>query len=195
MQDLPQPMLIWEGLQAPACYHLGRASLIGHAVPSNTQLSATPEYHSLTARSSVLLNSLCHNSVYVGPHKSQVLINLCLQRPRGDKVSEALTRQNQIDTAELHRRTWYLSYTTGRVNIDTTAEEKKSTVLNSCWSDSSREETYFKQQQTYGATWSADPPGIFVLKINFAQISQIWVFHSSCKTVKHTLILAVWIME
>lgn len=44
--------------------------------------------------------------------------------------------------------TWYLSYTTGRVNIDTTAEEKKSTVLNSCWSDPSREETYFEQGQT-----------------------------------------------
>ena len=48
--------------------------------------------------SSLLLNSLCHNSVYVGPHKSQVLINLCLQRAKGDPVNQAATRQNHPDT-------------------------------------------------------------------------------------------------
>lgn len=73
-------------LQAPACQELGRTSFTGHVVPGTTQLLATPVYHNLTAGH---LNSLCHNSVYVGPHKSQVLINLCLQGAKGDKVSEA----------------------------------------------------------------------------------------------------------
>lgn len=73
-------------LQAPACQELGRASFTGHIVPRTTQLLATPVYHNLTAGR---LNSLCHNSVYVGPHKSQVLINLCLQGAKGDKVSGA----------------------------------------------------------------------------------------------------------
>lgn len=53
---------------------------------------------------------------------------------------------NQAEAPQMHpagRPTWYLSYTTGRVNIDTTAGEKRSTVLCSCRSHSPRGETYF----------------------------------------------------
>lgn len=45
--------------------------------------------------SSLLLNSLCHDSVYVGPHKPQVLINLCLQRTETDIQKSAWHQQSE----------------------------------------------------------------------------------------------------
>lgn len=89
--------------QALTSQELARTSFIVHVVPRTTQLLTTtttatvPRPHSKTWPS-LLLNSLCHNSVYVGPHKSQVLINLCLQRAKGDQVNQASTRQNPPDT-------------------------------------------------------------------------------------------------
>lgn len=123
---VPWSALSWEGFSR----HLnlsGRTALTGHSVPRATQVPATPE--GTTASHSWLLNSLCHDRVYVGPHQPQVLINLCLQRARGDQVKEARARQRHPKCTPADRPTWYLSYTTGRVNIDTTAEEKRSTAL------------------------------------------------------------------
>lgn len=125
---LPQPL---------TCQDLGRTPLTGQCPQAHPATPRAPQPHTL--------NSLCHHRVYVGPHQPQVLINLCLQRARGDQINEATTRESHPAIPNLcaDTPTWYLSYTTGRVNIDTTAEEEKSTELCSCRSDSSRGETYF----------------------------------------------------
>lgn len=89
---LPQPLTFQD---------LGRTPLVGHSVPRTSQVPATPrapQPHSRSCGCSQLLNSLCHDRVYVGPHQPQVLINLCLQRARGDQVNEATMRQSQPDT-------------------------------------------------------------------------------------------------
>lgn len=125
---------------------------------------------------SQLLNSLCHDRVYVGPHQPQVLINLCLQRARGDQVNEATMRQSQPDTPNALCRQTYL------VLVIYNGESKHR---HHSWGEKEHSVMFLQirflqrrdllQWQThYRATWSADPPGSFALKMHLAQVSQIW---------------------
>ena len=131
----------------------GRTSFTGHVVPGTTQLLATPAYHNLAAghlvKSAAELTlpqqCLCGSAQVPSIDQSVPARSKRRQSQWGIKNVQPLMHPNCRAAGGL---TWYLSYTTGRVNIDTTAEEKKSTVLNSCWSDSSREETYFEQGHT-----------------------------------------------
>lgn len=129
--------------------------------------------------SSLLLNSLCHNSVYVGPHQSQVLINLCLQRAKGDWVNQASSRQNHPDTwTSLCGQTYLVLviYNGESKHRHDSWGEKEHTVIFLPSRFLQRTDLLQTATNTYHATWSADPPGIFVLKINFAQTSHIWNF-------------------
>lgn len=130
--------------QPPTFQELERTSLIGHSVPRTSQVPATPKgtttSPSQTAKLTLPRPCLCGSAP--APSTDQSVPAKSKRRP----INEATSRQSHPNHPKMHpadRPTWYLSYTTGRVNIDTTAGEKNSTALCSCRSDSSRGETYF----------------------------------------------------
>lgn len=123
-----------------------------------------------------LLNSLCHDCVYVGPHQPQVLINLCLQRARGDQVNDATTRQSHPATPNAPCRQTYLVlviYNGESKHRHHSWGEKEHSVML-LQSRFLQRRDLLQWQTHYRTTWSADLPESFVLKMHFAQASQIW---------------------
>lgn len=175
------PERLWIYPPAGSCVPGAQEDIIRRACCpwARPALSHSQEHCNCTARLLVkpAVNSLCHNSVYVGPHQSQVLINLCLQRAKGDQVNQASTRQNHPDSwTPLCRQTYLVLviYNGESKHRHDSWGEKEHTVIFLPITFLQRRDLLQTATNTYHATWSADPPGIFVLKINFAQTSQIW---------------------
>lgn len=117
--------------------------------PGPARSQPPPGHHNLTAGAVVqsaaelTLPRPCLCGSAPAPSIDQSVPAKSKRRPSQRGNNEAEPARHPKCTPSADRPTWYLSYTTGRVNIDTTAEEKRSTVLCSCRSDSSRGETYF----------------------------------------------------
>lgn len=161
--------------QPPTFQELERTPLIGHSVPRTSQVPATPKgtttSPSQTAELTLPRPCLCGSAP--APSTDQSVPAKSKRRPSQWSNNQAEPpkppqnapcRQTYLVLVIYNGESKHRHHSWG--------EKEHSVMFLRIWFLQRGDLLWW--QTHYRATWSADPPGSFVLKMHFAQASQIW---------------------